>query len=60
MLFANGTFQITGGTLAPIPVPAAVVLFGSGLIGLVGLARRNLLGQTAKVAEGSWAGAVPS
>ncbi|ALA61153.1 hypothetical protein [Nitrospira moscoviensis] len=48
-LFANGLFQITGGQLAvaPIPVPAAVVLFGSGLIGLVGIARRNLFGQTA-------------
>lgn len=46
-LFANGIFQITGGQLAAIPVPAAVVLFGSGLIGLVGMARRNLFGQTA-------------
>jgi hypothetical protein len=47
MLFANGTFQITGGQLAAIPVPAAVVLFGTGVIGLVGIARRNLFGQTA-------------
>ena len=44
-LFANGIFQITGGQLAPIPVPAAVVLFGTGLIGLVGMARRNLFRQ---------------
>ena len=29
-----------GGGLAPIPVPAAVWLFGSGLLGLVGIARR--------------------
>lgn len=27
--------------LAPIPVPAAVWLFGSGLLGLIGVARRN-------------------
>jgi hypothetical protein len=47
MLFANGIFQITGGTLAAVPVPAAVVLFGTGVIGLVGIARRNLFGQTA-------------
>jgi hypothetical protein len=47
MLFADGTFQITGGQLAAIPVPAAVVLFGTGLIGLVGMARRNLLSRMA-------------
>ena len=29
--------------LAPVPVPAAVWLFGSGLIGLIGLARRKTL-----------------
>ena len=29
------------GTVAPIPVPAAVWLFGSGLLGLVGVARRK-------------------
>jgi hypothetical protein len=46
-LFADGTFQITGGQLAAVPVPTAVILFGSGLIGLVGMARRNLFGQTA-------------
>lgn len=47
MLFANGVFQITGGQLAAVPVPGAVVLFGTGVIGLVGIARRNLFGQTA-------------
>jgi hypothetical protein len=47
MLSANGLFQITGGQLAAIPVPAAVVLFGTGLIGLVGMARRNLFRQAA-------------
>jgi hypothetical protein len=30
------------GSTAPVPVPAAVYLFGSGLIGLVGLARRKM------------------
>ncbi len=47
MLSANGIFQITGGQLAAIPVPAAVVLFGSGLIGLAGMARRNLFRKAA-------------
>lgn len=47
MLLANGQFQITGGQLAAIPVPAAVVLFGSGLIGLAGMARRNLFRHAA-------------
>ena len=45
LLLANGQLQIcgvggAGCSLAPIPVPAAVILFGSGLIGLVGIARR--------------------
>ena len=31
----------TSGSVAPVPVPATVWLFGSGLIGLVGLARRK-------------------
>jgi hypothetical protein len=39
------TFATSGGVLAvdvqPVPVPAALWLFGSGLIGLVGLARRK-------------------
>ncbi len=35
----SGTVQ--GVDLQPVPVPAAVWLFGSGLIGLVGIARRK-------------------
>jgi hypothetical protein len=47
MLFANGIFQITGGELTAIPLPGAVVLFGTGMIGLAAMARRNLFGRTA-------------
>jgi hypothetical protein len=36
----NGVLQV--GQVAPIPVPAAVYLFGTGLVGLVGLARRSM------------------
>jgi len=39
-LLADNT--LTFGTPAPVPIPAAVYLFGSGLIGLVGLARRKM------------------
>ena len=41
---ASGSYQITmwGSTPAAVPVPAAIYLFGSGLIGLVGLARRKM------------------
>lgn len=39
---AGGDFaQYVGAITAPIPVPAAVWLFGSGLLGLVGVARRK-------------------
>jgi hypothetical protein len=43
-LLADGTLTLSGipGT-APVPVPAAVVLFGTGLAGLVGVARRKLI-----------------
>jgi hypothetical protein len=39
----TGTHAFTATlTTAPVPVPAAAYLFGSGLIGLAGLARRRL------------------
>jgi hypothetical protein len=40
----GGSYTLTmwGSTAAPVPVPAAVYLFGSGLIGLAGLARRKM------------------
>ncbi|TCV79982.1 VPLPA-CTERM sorting domain-containing protein [Sulfurirhabdus autotrophica] len=41
----NGPFQgyslYLEGTISPVPVPAAVWLLGSGLFGLIGLARRK-------------------
>lgn len=42
---SNGSDGLLGtwdtGTFSPVPVPAAVWLFGSGLIGLAGVARRK-------------------
>jgi len=46
-LTAAGMFSICGGAnceLQPVPIPAAAVLFGSGLIGLIGIARRRVAG----------------
>jgi probable HAF family extracellular repeat protein len=40
---ANGD-AVAGFKLTPVPVPAAVWLFGSGLAGLAGLARRRMKG----------------
>src|SRR5262245_8501494 len=41
MLTAGGLFTFTAGA-APVPVPAAAVLFATGMIGLVGIARRSM------------------
>ncbi|MDN5940806.1 MAG: hypothetical protein L0H94_02895 [Nitrospira sp.] len=43
-LSANGQMQI--GQVAAVPVPAAAILFASGLVGLVGLARRRMSGTS--------------
>jgi len=43
LLTANGLFSVgnPGPAPAAVPLPAGVVLFGTGLIGLVGIARRS-------------------
>jgi hypothetical protein len=40
-LSANGTITVTNGSATPVPLPAAVWLLGSGLLGLVGVGRRR-------------------
>ena len=41
LLFANGNVSLTLVDVTPVPVPAAVWLMGSGLLGLAGVARRR-------------------
>lgn len=39
----GGTYQVAlWGSAAPVPLPAAAWLFGSGVIGLIGFARRKM------------------
>ena len=38
---ANNTFTVDTLRRTAVPIPAAVWLFGSGLIGLIGMSRRN-------------------
>jgi hypothetical protein len=40
-LDSTGLLSISGNSTAPVPLPAAVWLFGSGLMGLVGVSRRR-------------------
>ncbi len=42
VLSADGSTLTVNTGVAAVPVPAAVVLFGTGLIGLVGIARRSI------------------
>lgn len=39
--YVNASVNITGAPVSAVPVPAAIWLFGSGLLGLIGLAKRK-------------------
>jgi Flp pilus assembly secretin CpaC len=41
---SSTTGHFTIGTVSAVPVPAAVVLFATGIIGLIGVARRKVFG----------------
>jgi hypothetical protein len=47
LLAANGLLTIGNPGPNPVPLPAGVVLFGSGLIGLIGVARRSFTRKAA-------------
>lgn len=47
LLTAGGLLTIGNPGPSAVPLPAGVVLFGSGLIGLVGIARRSFIRQAA-------------
>ena len=38
---SGGSYTVAMAALTPVPVPASVWLFGSGLLGLVGVTRRK-------------------
>ena len=41
--FKCGVYDIQFGTLAPVPIPAAIWLFSTGLLGLIGITKRKLI-----------------
>ena len=41
MLLSSASLKVYG-TLSPVPVPGAMLLFGTGLLGLVGLRQRQI------------------
>jgi hypothetical protein len=45
-LDSNGDLHSVGGSTAPVPLPAAVWLLGSGLVGLAGIRRRRAAATT--------------